>query len=476
MKGKPMRIKYLLSVLLFSGVLFFNACRLGKNYQRPALNLPAHFRDAVTSDSTGIAQLSWNDFFADSTLHALIDSAIAKNYDMQIALKNIQESAQSLRQAKLGQLPEVDLLITANTTRPADNSLNGISTNQFLGTKHVEDYNAGLTLSWEADIWGKIRLQKEVALDNYLQTQEARKAIQTQLVADVAQGYYNLLTLDAQLQVALKNVSLNDSTLRIIRLQYDAGQVTSLAIEQADAQKQTAALLVPQLEQSITIQENAIRILSGALPALVERNKPLSGFEVPEHFSTGIPADMVGLRPDIRETERALQAANARVGIAQANMYPSLVITANGGVNSFRASNWFSIPASLFGIAGGSLAQPLFQRRQLKTQYEIAKIEREKSVLQFRQSVLVAVGEVSDALIKIQKLKTQREIATARAATLQNATHNASLLFKNGLANYLEVITAQANVLQSELQVVDLKRQHLYSMVDLYRALGGGWK
>ncbi|HTQ29272.1 MAG TPA: efflux transporter outer membrane subunit [Puia sp.] len=452
-------------------------CQVGKEYKRPATELPTQYRGAPeTADSAGIAATPWKIFFAYPELEELIDSAIAKNYDLQLAIRNMESARLTLQQAKLGQLPDIVFQATASSTRSSDNSLNGISAQQFLGTSHVEDYNANIGLTWEADIWGKIRSRKEAALADYLQTTEARKAVQTQLVSDVAQGFYNLLMLDDQLAVARKNVMLNDSTLRIIRLQYDAGQVTALAIEQADAQRHTAALLVPQLEQSIQIQENALRILAGELPSSINRNMSIDNLDVPERFSAGVPASLLGQRPDVQAMEFALQAANARVGVAKANMYPSLVITANAGVNSFQFANWFSVPASLFGMAAGGLTQPIFQRKQLKTQYELAMLEREKSVIRFRQSVLNAVGEVSNALVKLEKLKEQRVIASERTDTLQLATRNAGLLFKSGMANYLEVLTAQGAALQSELETVDLKRQHLNSFVELYRSLGGGWK
>jgi multidrug efflux system outer membrane protein len=177
----------------------------------------------------------------------------------------------------------------------------------------------------------------------------------------------------------------------------------------------------------------------------------------------------------VRGYELAVEIANANTGIAKANMYPSLSITAAGGINSFKASNWFNIPASLFGAAAGAITQPLFERKQLKTQYELAKVQRERAVIQFRQSVLIAVGEVSDALVKTQKLKEQETIATTRVNTLQEAIHNADLLFRNGMATYLEVITAQSNTLQGELELAVLKKDQLNAVVELYRALGGGW-
>jgi outer membrane protein TolC len=276
--------------------------------------------------------------------------------------------------------------------------------------------------------------------------------------------------------VARRNLALGDSTLRIIQLQKDAGEVTQLAVQQAEAQRQTAALLVPQLEAAITVQENGLRLLTGALPAPVQRTARLEDLAVPGSLSTGFPAALVSRRPDVRAAELALVAANARVGVAQASLYPALSISASRGLNAFKVSNWFSIPNSLFGMAAGSLTQPIFQRRALKTGVELARIEREQAVIRFRQLVLTAVGEVSNALVNVEKLGASREIAAARVDTLRGAIQNARLLFNSGLANYLEVITAQSNALQSELALADLERQRLSAVVELYRALGGGWQ
>ncbi|MFD0793792.1 TolC family protein [Mucilaginibacter litoreus] len=459
-------------------LLIISACNVSKNVETPKPALPVAFRNAAeNSDTSSIADIQWKNFFTDATLQKLIDSAIANNYDMQIALKNIEQSELLFKQVKFNYTPQVNLNVTASTSRPSDNSLNGLSLSQFgVGTKHIEDYNANLALSWEADIWGKIRNQSRAALAQYLQTAEARKAIQTNIVSSVSQGYYNLLMLDEQLDIAQRNVRLNDSTLRIIRLQFNSGQVSSLAVQQAEAQQLAAARLVPEFEQNITIQENALRVLAGTLPSKIDRSTKLAELPVTDNIPAGLPSAIVSRRPDVKSAELQLNVANAQVGIAKANMYPSLNITATGGVNSFKASNWFNIPASLFGTVAGGITQPIFNRKRLKTQYEVAKIEREKNVLQFRQSVLNAVGEVSDALVRIEKLKAQHVIAANRVNTLQQATGNANLLFKNGMANYLEVITAQSNVLQSELELASIKRAQLSAVAELYRSLGGGWK
>ena len=371
----------------------------------------------------------------------------------------------------------LDLGVTGNTTRPSDNSLNGLSLSEAgIKAKHIEDYSANVSLSWQADIWGKIRNQNKSALAAYLQTAEAKKVIQTNIVESVSQGYYNLLMLDDQLAIAKRNVALNDSTLRIIRLQYDAGQVTSLAVEQAQAQRGAAAELVPQFERDITLQQNALQLLAGSLPGKITRSASLNDIAFADNLSAGVPSAILSRRPDVRSRQLALVIANANVGIAASEMYPALRITAQGGINSFKASNWFNIPASLFGVAGASLVQPLLDHKQLKTSYQVAKVEREKTVIEFRQSVLVAVGEVSDAMVKIEKLRSQQSIAADRLKTLQKAISNSNMLFQNGMANYLEVITAQSNVLQSELELASIKRSELSAVSELYQALGGGWK
>src|SRR5690606_13587778 len=243
-----------------------------------------------SDDSTSIAFIPWRDFFNDVTLQTLIDTAIAHNMDLQLAIKNIDAAQATLKQAKAGYIPNVNLQVGANSTNPSNNSLNGVSLNQFLKTNHIEDYNATLALSWEADIWGKIKNQKAEALASYLQTEEAKKAVQTQIVSYVAQGYYNLLMLQEQLKIARQNLALNDSTLNIIKQQYDVGEITLLGLEQAEAQRLAAASLIPDFEQQINIQENALSILSGKLPEGIATQSTLDDIRIPEKINTGVPS------------------------------------------------------------------------------------------------------------------------------------------------------------------------------------------
>lgn len=453
------------------------SCKVSKDIETPKDAFPENFRNAsVSSDTTSIADVEWKNFFTEKDIIKLIDSAVARNNDLQIAEKNIEIAQYRFTQSKWGNVPQVNLFVNASTSNPSDNSFTGLNLNQAIGAKHIDDYSAGASLSWEADIWGKIRNQKKGAYAGYLQSEEVKKALQTNIVANVSRGYYNLLMLDAQLDIARQNLRLNDSTTNIIKLKYDAGQVTTLAIQQSEAQKLNSAQLIPLLEQNIAIQENALSVLTGSFPDSKERTIRLSSIEVKNNNAIGIPSSLVSRRPDVKSAELALKVANANVGITKADLYPTLRITAQGGVNSFETSNWFNIPASLFGTVAGGLTQPLLNNKKLKTQYNISVAEREKAVLAFRQSVLVAVSEVSDTLVKVEKLQQQETFLKEKVKTLQQAIKNANLLFKNGMAEYLEVLTAQANLLQSELELADIKRQQLTANTDLYRALGGGWK
>lgn len=469
-------MKKISNYILAITMLILSSCGIAKDVIAPKGDIPSQFRNIMSNDTNSIGQLPIKEFFDNKAITDLIDSAIARNYDLQIASKNIEAAQLVLKRARLAQLPQLNLQVTANSTIPSDNSLNGLSASQFLQTSHVEDFNANLALSWEADIWGKISKQKDAAYASYLQSEEVRKLTQTRIVTAVAAGFYRLLMLDAQYEVANRNVELNTNTVKMIKMQFDAGQATSLAIEQAEAQRLNAAQLVPQILQEITAQENAISALAGKFPSAVVRAATLKQLSVPDSLALGVPSTLLALRPDVKSSELNLRIANARVGVANARLYPSLVISATGGLNSFKASNWFNVPASLFGVVGSGITQPIFQGRTLKTAFELAKIERDQSVMSFRQSVINAVGEVSTEQAKLINLKNEYQIVEKKVGTLQSAVKNADLLFKSGMANYLEVIAAQGNLLRGELDLTSIKAAQLNASLNLYRALGGGWK
>jgi multidrug efflux system outer membrane protein len=462
------------NLLVFLMLLILSGCGITSEMIMPTKDIPSKFRGGII-DTNSIGQLPVKDFFNTPAIQQLIDSALIRNLDIQIAIKNIDAAEKIFKRSKLGNIPELNLQIAANSNFPSKNSLNGINSRQLLNTSHIEDYNANLTLSWEADIWGKIKRQKEAAFAGYLQSIEAKKAVQTRIVANVASGFYRLLTLNEQLNVAKKNVELNNNTLKMIQLQFTAGQVTSLAVQQAEAQQLKASQFIPSIAQEITLTENALSTLTGRFPDTILVNTTLSQLTIPTQMATGVPADLLNLRPDVKNVELELKIADAKVGIANARLYPTLMISANGGLNAFKASNWFNIPASLFGVVGGGITQPIFQRGALKTQFELEKIARDQAVLVFRQTVINAVEEVSNEQSRLLNLKNEYDVAQKRVAILELAVKNSDLLFKSGMANYLEVITAQSNLLQGELDLTSLKLAQLNASVALYSALGGGW-
>ena len=382
------RILFYSSVLM---VVVLAACKVGKDYQRPEIKMPETFTTQSFADTSSIANIAWKDFFTDTTLQRLLETGMQYNNDLLVAKKRIEVAQQYVKQAKLLWFPDINAVIAGQYNRPSKDSLNGISLKSFLKQSHLENYNAAVNISWEIDVWGRINRQKEVALADYLRSYEGSKAVQTQLVSDIAQGYFNLLMLDRQLEIANKNLALSDTILRVTSMLKRSGDVTALAVQQAEAQRQSTALLIPQLEQDIALQQNALQVLTGQFPGSIPRTAALTDIHFSEELPTGLPAALLSRRPDVRAAELSLVAANAEVGISKAQMYPALNITAGGGVESYQFKNWFDIPNSLFGIAAGAIAQPVFNRRRLKTDYEVAKLEREQEVIQFKQSILLKI-------------------------------------------------------------------------------------
>ncbi len=453
--------------------LLLPACSVGRKYSRTELELPAQYRQQLPLTADTVS-LPWKAFFKDPQLVALVHKALEKNTDIRVAMLSLRQTELSYKQAKLQLLPSVDLTAGTNRNWLSQNSLNGSLSQQFAGTNYMDDFNAAINLSWEADIWGKAKMQKEEARANYFMQKENLDALRTRIIAEVAQAYYNLVSLDEQLRVAVQNTDLSENTLQMIRLQYRSAQASSVAVEQAEAQKKTAELLIPLAKQNIAIQENAISILCGVYPDSIGRAASLDQAMPEAVFATGVPAVLLSRRPDVKAAEYAVMAANSRSGLAKANMYPSFTLTASAGANSFKFSNWFDLPGSLVKNLGVGLTQPVFRKRALKTAYDVALLEQEKSAQQFRQTVLVAVGEVSDALATLAHSDARLSLTASKGQSLGNATRDATALYKSAMASYLEVITAQNNALQNDLDAIAIKREKMQALTKLYRALGGG--
>lgn len=474
--GNPL-YKFMLAGAVLIGL---DSCGVGKYAQTP-VQLPETFR--VEKDSlfqledndASIAKIPYHEFFDDASLLALIEEGLNHNNDLQIAIKQIDIASLAYTQSKWGNVPTVNLALgTASISRPSDKSANAMM--MADGKKYVEDYSTALSISWEADIWGRIKGFKEIALADYLDTQEAAKAVQTQLIAQIAIGYYNLLMLDMQLDITEQNLELIDNTLNMIKVQQRLGLATTLSVQQQENTRDQILKTIPVIKQAITTQENGLSILVGKMPDRVERQQKLSQLQTPNYQSIGIPAEMLSYRPDVKSSELNLRKASAGIHVAKVSMYPALSITAQGGLNAFKASNWFSIPGALFGAATGSITQPIFNNKRLKTEYEQSKVRMEQAELGFKQTVLQAVGEVSDALSAIESLDEQERITDGLVIRSQEAVDASSKLFKQDMATYLDVIMAQNNKLQAELDLATIKAQKLSAITTLYRSLGGGWQ
>lgn len=455
--------------------VLLTACRVSKDFKRPDTQTPRQFRNDQPADSSLATLPHLRDFFANPLLQALIDTALTSNNDLRIAIKNIEYAQTTLKQVKLNYLPDLNAQLQVSRNRTARNSFAGLGNEAFIGTLNVSDFSLNMGLNWEIDLWGRVRRQKEQALSDLLQNEAIKRGVQTRLVADVASGFYNLLMLDEQLKIAVHSQELSDSTVRITNIQYRVGEATQLAIQQAKAQLEATKQLIPQIQQSIIQQENALSLLCGQYAKAILRQAH-TGPEFTINPKGGYEVSLLAARPDIHAAEYALRSANARLGIAQTALYPRLLITAQSGLTSFQASNWLSVPGSFFWNIAGGLTQPIFQRRQLKTQVEQARIDQERAAITFQQAVLTGYMEVSNALVANQKLEEQIQSATNRRQALEEGIGSTELLFKNGMANYLEIITAQSNYLQSRLAVTQLEREKASATIELYRALGGGWR
>lgn len=458
--------QYSLMTIIFFGVL--QSCKVTRDYQRPELNLPAKLRDAPDNMKTSEIP-AYRDFFKDRELNALLDQVMAKNSDLLIASEEILASEAQLKSVKLNYLPDISLQVNTGIQRLSKNSMQA----SFGGGVTFQEYNFAPVVSWDVDFWGKLKKQREESLANYLSRAENRRALRVQLVAQTAQAYYNLLSLDQQLSITQQVEKSMQETVTMLQTQYSVGDVTALAIKQAEAQLAETRALIPEIKGSIRAQENALQTLAGNYPDAVKRSGQFGNHAFITEIEAGVPVDLLANRPDVKQQELLLQAASARVGIAKTEFYPSLKITAQGGSNATNLANWFSIPGSLFGTAAAGLTQPLFNRRSIRSGYEQAVHQREAAVHAFRKSVLMAVEEVSTAMSNIIRVKEQLEEVNNRKKAMDKAITDAQLLYKYGEANYLEVLTVQQSAFQAELAYTAARQKEINTYLALYKSLGG---
>ncbi|NUY81309.1 efflux transporter outer membrane subunit [Flavobacterium sp. MAH-1] len=447
------------------------SCFVAKKYERPQVQTDNLYRSDLTAqDSTSLADLSWDKLFTDPTLQGHIKKAIQSNYDMRIAVQTIASAEAYVRQGKAGYYPT--LSVTPSWTHQELSKESQLGA--FLTDRGTDTYQLAANVSWEADIWGKIRSTKRGAEAQYLQTVAARQAIQTQLVANVASSYFQLLALDAQLKVVDSTLGNRNKSVDVIRELKKAGETNEVGVKQTEAQLYATQLIREDLKNRIVVLENAMSILLGEGPHHIERSN-FDTQSVTADVKTGVPALLLRKRPDVIAAEYNLINKFELVNVARSNFYPSLTVTATGGFQSIDIDKLFSANALFANIVSG-LTQPIFNQRKIRTQHEVSKANQETAYLQFQQTLLTAGREVSDALQQYQNETNKLEIRAKQLESLQKAASFSDELLQYGMVNYLEVLTAKDQALNTELNYIDNQYQKYNAVITLYKALGGGWQ
>ncbi|MFG6685135.1 efflux transporter outer membrane subunit [Mariniflexile sp. HNIBRBA6329] len=458
------------TILLVVVSVTLQSCFVAKEYKQPELvetqNL--YRTDNLPTDSVSMADVSWKTLFTDPYLNQYIEEGLQNNMDVRIAIQQIVATESYLKQGKAGYFPTLNGSAKYTHQENSENSQFGSA------FPRIDSYELAANLSWEADIWGKIRSNKRAYQASYLQTVAAHQAVKTQLVSGIASTYYQLLALDAQLAITKETIATREKGVETIQALKEAGQVTQVAVDQNIAQYNNAKALEVDLETAIFKTENALSILLGVSPRNFERNS-LDVQAIETNMKLGVPATLLSNRPDVMAAEFGLIQSFELSNVARSNFYPSLTLTASAGLQSLDFDTFFNAN-SLFANLVGGLAQPIFNQRKIKTQYEVAKAQQEQALLKFKKSLLVAGNEVSNALFAYNAETRKFTYRQKEVEALRQAESNSETLLNNGYANYLDLLTARQSALTAELNVIDSKLQQLLTVVNLYEALGGGWK
>ena len=454
---------FLHTLLLVAALL--PACRVTVPYRPPSGMADSKlYRDAVASDTASIASIPLNQMFSDTLLQSLIREGIGNNLDLRIAVARIKQASANFAQSKAAFLP-------------------GLSANAGATVQKLSDAQAGeskiyqgyLSSGWEADIWGRLKSAKRAALASLLQSDAYKRAVQTQLVSDIATNYYALMAYDAQLQVTLKTVENRKLDVETMKVLKNSDVVTGAAVVQSEANRYSVEVTIPDLRQSIRQTENAISLLLGREPGGIPRDS-LVNEAVPADLRTGVASQLLANRPDVQEAEYQLRQSFEMVNVARASFYPALTITAEGGLYNNSLSQLFSA-SSVFGNIVGGLTQPIFNNGLNRQRLNVARAQQEEYLAAFKQVLLTAGQEVSNALYDYQAASDKIMIRTQQIAFLQKSVdYTKELLKYTANTNYTDVLTSEQSLLAAELSSVSDKLQQLQAVVTLYRSLGGGWK
>jgi len=446
-------------------------CAVGPDYKRPALVEPPTFRGQATAEAASFADAPWWEAFQDPALQALIAEALHQNYDVRIAAARVQEARANLRVARADLFPSLDYGATAGRARLP---LGGLNLPDGTDHKTTDVFVADMTMSWELDIWGRVRRSNEAARATLFATEEARRGVWLTLVSDLVRAYFELLALDVQLQIARDSTQAYQNTYNIFLDRFKFGTASQLETSRALGALAGAQATIPQLESAIVAKENQISILLGKEPGPIPRGQPMYAQPIAPAVPAGLPSALLERRPDLRQAEQQLVAANARIGIAKAEFFPKLSLTALFGTASPELSALTGGGATAWAVAG-MLSGPLFNAGRTTGRYRASIAQSEQARLQYEQSVLTALREVSDALTALAKLNDAEAGQDRAVKALQEAVEHATNRYRQGLAGYYEVLEAQQQLYPAQTTLAQIRRSRLTAYVELYKALGGGW-
>ncbi len=453
--------------ILFSSALL-TACALGPDYKRPAIEVNKQFRMSL-DEGVSIATLSWWEFLKDETLQQLIIEALINNQDLKHAAALVTEYQARANTTRMDFLPNMD--VEANA--PFFGKLGGFPR---AGFPTPFNYFGTAALNWEIDVWGRIRRATEAARADVFAQEENRRAIILLLISAVAQTYFDLLQNDEQRNIALHALASWEESVAISRAQLKVGLIPRIDLDQFEAERANAAALIAEFERLIVQKENELNVLLGRNPAPILRKHSLAQQHIPSEIPAGLPSDLLQRRPDILGAEQALAAATARIGMTKAMRFPRFTITGMLGVASPALSNLLTFSDTKFGAGGIGLAAPLFNAQILGFEQRAAEAQVDQALASYNQTILIALKEVENALIAIRTASEQRKARQQQVEALQSALHVADLRYRGGITSYVDVLLAKRNLYQAKFSHTDAHRLHLVSIVQLYKALGGGWK
>ena len=446
-------------------------CAVGPNYKRPAVTVPTDYRDAMPAPNRPVSSLgneNWWQVYQDPVLVQLIHTALRQNYDVRIAATRVLEAQAQLGITRANQLPSAS--VGANVY-----SQQNAKVSNLFPAYEVNAGQLNLSVLWNLDFWGKYRRQTEAARARMLASEWGQRAVMSSLVANVAASYFQLRALDTELDIAKRTLASRQQSLELTRVLVRHGSASDLDVSQSEQLVYTASETIPDLERQIQQQENMLSILLGENPNAIPRGLPITDQPVPDNVPAGLPSELLERRPDVREAEENVVAANAQIGVAKASFFPSFSLTGTGGLESNALNRFLSQPSQTW-YAAFSVSQPLFEGGRLRSGLKLARAQWQESVLSYQQTVQDALEQVSNALVAYQKdrdFRSQQELLTQAT---QRSDQLSVVLYKQGGASYLQVLTSETNYYSAELNLVQAQLNERLALVQVYQALGGGWQ